>query len=756
VAADVFGLAATALFVITGTRPTLHSDQDLIFDKVPVTLRDAIRKGCAQDWRQRFGSVRELVDALHVKRPRLVLEQAFTLMRAAQGRACGSDIDRLAAKQVEAAAIVFTHADSPGVRRLWACPMSEIAPPSASPPEASSRHAGLARESPWESDGTALEACARRFLRIIADFRGSCGALCAKPDASYRDHLGVLNATLVKLFELSNGAEAGSLPADELLFVEYVFGLGYLEVFTHFGGLFIDWLEERRERAPDEGARCPECAVRHSPSSSYVDGLRSAFVVHDSAMNYLRTWYRARNREKVWSQVLSRWNELVRENPEVVGQIHRVVSLRRVPEGFPQVLTMAQVMHWEGWGGQGKLFRAFERYSRGPLARVLLEHESQAFDWHGLSASELHVNFSHRKNFFAAAAERLADYSAGTVAVLLSEPVLNGAGAAKERRVRIWGDAVGPKRITERRIMENVSLCGAHMNVSSTVRFELTLCDAAGPSLQVLAGLPTITWAQVEESRTYVWRDLNLPFPGEPSFDGGPGDQRDAMPPPPSSFDCYSCAISLHQIADRISESRHVRIREILAFATRIVRPGGVLAIPDVGHGVDLQVFLLPTNLVDREGGWGGDLFSLTAAGSGRRLHRFQDVASTLDGRFVCRMNPRERAAAGRELVKIPLPLIPLHRGSPAILAESGMAIYEALPYLVIDLPLNEVDRLDERWCAEVAQGRGSVLVRRMLKRWRPESVAAVRRTPNLVAQLGYELASRSHAPPPRAAGYLA
>lgn len=738
IAGDIYSLAATALFVVTGRRPDVRHDDDPVFDEVPVDLRHALRRGCAENWRERYESVRELVADMHLGQPGKVLERTMAGMWSLQGVQCDDRLTRCAQEQIEGAAIVFTHSDAPGIQELWECPMSVIEPPS--------------------SDTLPMETCVRRFLVIIANFRSRCAAACLQASRGGAPDMSTLSEALGELVNASHDEEVARLSSDELVFVEYLFGLGYLEVFSQFGALFIAWLDANRVGAPANQELCQECAVRHSPGSSYVDGLRGAFIVHDWSMEYLRTWYRAKNRGKVWEQILTRWKELLVDCPDLVNQIHRVVSMRRIPEDHPQVITIAQVMHWEGWGGQGKLFRAIKRYSRSALSRLLVDFESQAFDWHGLSTSELHVNFSHRKNFFAAAIELLTDYSAGVVAVLLSDPVLSGRSDSASRRVRIWGDAVGPKRVSERRIMENVHLCGAHMRVSSAVDFELTLCDASAPSLQILADHPLFTRGQVRESRTCLWRDLNVPFPGEPGWVETPGASGASAPaeaPAPSSFDCYSCAISLHQVADRLHGSRHVRIREILSFATRIVRPGGVIAIPDVGHGVELQVFVLPTNLVDREGGWGGDLFSLEEAGSRNRLHRFHDVASTLDGRFVCRMTQQEAAAASEEKVKIPLPLLQLHRGSPSPLSDEGLAIYEAIPYLVVELTLREVRDLDARWCQEVAEGRGSELVFDVLKAWKPEAVAAVDKAPEIVAQLGYELAFPPHGPPPRPGPYL-
>lgn len=738
IAGDVYSLAATALFVVTGQQPGILNDNSTLFDQVPFGLAQVLRRGCAADWRERFGSVRDLVAALHLEPPREVFSRTLSRMRALQGAACDKTLPREAQQQIEGAAIVFAHADAPGVMALWECPVGEVDPPTP--------------------DSPPVEAVVRRFLRVIAAFRASCEAGSGR-ELPVDDGMSEIVDALGHLNLASSDGDLSRLRPDELLFVEYLFGLGYLEVFSHFGALFIEWLEEERARGAAHQGDCPECTVTTAPGTgrSYVDGLRRAFVVHDLSMEYLRTWYRAKNRGKVWTQILDRWNELHR-HPELVRGIHRVVSLRRVPEDCPQIITMAQVMHWEGWGGQGKLFREIRRHSRSALARLLAEFESHSFDWHGLSTSELHVNFSHRKNFFASAIVLTADYSAGVAGVLLSHPVLTGNRCASERHVRIWGDAVGPKRVSELRIMENVALCGPHMGVSSAVHFELTLCDAAAPSLHILSKHPVLTARKVREERSYLWRDLNLPFPGEPSWgssQGAFGNNNTIEAPPPSSFDCYSCAISLHQVADRHHRSRHARIREILAFATRVVRPGGVIAIPDVGHGVALQVFVLPSNLVDREGGWGGDLFSLKEARAGERIHRFQDVASTLDGRFVCHMSPAEQEAAADERVKIPLPLLQLHRGSPTPLAAAGLAIYETIPYLVVDVVLKDVWQLDEDWCAAVETGDGARLVNRVLGAWKPEVLRVVREAPAIVEQLGYELAVPTQGPPMRPAPYL-
>lgn len=734
IARDIYALSATALFVVTGVRPPPELYENApIWSAVPPSLQPALRKGCAPRWQDRFGSVEEFLVALRLEPPRDTLNNIMGQMRSLQGKRCAPDdsLPALARAQIEACAMVFSHADEQRIRDLL------------------EHELGSLGEVP--KDAGRLEASVAAFLRSMLRFRTRSAAECRRVLTGGERRLDAMVEAVGELVALSEGVPYDSLDPDEILFLEYLLGLGYFEVFSYFGAVFVDLDEMARSAyAASRGAiggRCQGISEFKASQQSYVQGLDDAFVRHDASMAYLRTWYRGQNRGSLWENILSAWDTLAEGHGGALArQIERAVSLRGLPEGRAQIITLAQVMHWVGWGGSGSLFERVQVYCRSRLAQVFKAHQHQAFDWHGLSNDVLNVNFSHRKNFFAAAFEKLADYSAGAVAVLLSHPALAVDARVTGddmRLIRIWGDAVGPKRISERRIMENAMLCTQYMRLDRRVRFELTASDISAPSLEILSGERALLDGSREvEQRELVWRDLNIGFPGEP---GCPPTERT---PAVSSYDCYSCAISLHQIADR-RRVRHDRIRAIMAFATRIVRPGGVIAAPDVGRGIALQVFLLPTNLVDREGGWGGDVFSVRETVSGERIHRFGDVASTLDGSYLTEMSAdaRRRVEETDDVVKIPLPLLGLHRGTPRALAAVQRSIYEMVPYLVVAIPWSVVARVDEVWCERVAAGTAKSLVDEALDHWRPEvASAAVAGAARVVGQLGFALASR---PPP-------
>lgn len=518
--------------------------------------------------------------------------------------------------------------------------------------------------------GHALTQLCGRYLRLMSRFHLAGDSLEAVTRA-----LGHLIARERIL--------ASPLDNDEMLFADYLRGACIAEILS---------------TSTSRVATSLECEVpaRDAPrESNYVGHFHATFRRHRRSLALLGATARAHGANVVWKAILEDYTLLSTSHRQALDQ---VVSLRGGETGAAWRMTLSQIAHWEGWGGGGELFdRLIAAGHRVPWS-TYRRHRSLAIGWHsgarGGHFSPIHV-------FFREAAQGIATHSARVTAILLRDPILSGGN----RKLAIWGDAVGPEAAAELRIVEAVRALDRSAHTPVTV----VATEVSGPSVVQL--LQTI------EKRTGTWhvrfRDLNLPFPGEP------GTRISRFKP--NRFDAYSCSVALHQIADR--EVGHDRIRSILAFATRLVRPGGILSLPDVGKGAVLQAYLIPLNLVDREGGVRDEFFSLRDS-SGRLIHRFLDVASTIDGAYLADSR-RGSELAPDTLVKVPLPLMSLRLGTPACLDRDGMPVYEVIPYIVVALPLRRARGLERNWAAAAERERAN-LVAQALDDWRPGSARRI------------------------------
>lgn len=320
--------------------------------------------------------------------------------------------------------------------------------------------------------------------------------------------------------------------------------------------------------------------------------------------------------------------------------IRAVASLRAFPADTPELATVAQLAHWRGWGGDGGLFLQGRRaHPDDPIWAVFERHDDLTLGWHPATPGAR--NLALRQVLFAPEARALGRYVARVNALLLTGALRR----TPQTCVTVWADGCGPDAAAEVQLIEEIR------GIAGPLTVRLYAADIEHPG-DMRSGPDTIV---------RIHRDLNV----------------DA-PPPPSELidacDAYSCAFVLHQIADEIH--RRGRIEAIFRFAVTLVRPGGLISTPDVGDARHLQAILLPINLVDREGGWARDIFSIRGAGG--PAHTFRSVAV--------------RSGSG---FKTPLPLRGLRHATPAELAQSDLAMYDYTPYVVIDLAVDELDGLD-------------------------------------------------------------
>ncbi len=552
----------------------------------------------------------------------------------------------------------------------------------------------------------ALSTLAHRFVETMAGFRRESRGL---------DVVGPATRALHDLLRLYRAACREGASDEQVLAGTFLVGHGFFEVLALLGA-------DCRDAVLGEGrVSRSRVSPRRARSERYVEELEQSFRLHARVVRRLAGAVREARADTIWERVHEYWLALPPECREAVSE---VVSLRRRPARRPHLVTVAQVAHWEGWGGDGRLFEALAAGRHSRFFDLLARYRSLALDWHRSSApGRGRGHFSSKQVFFADAAQQLARYTAECTALLLVHPKLRAAADNRASPLRIWADGVGPRCLAEARIIEEVARETAAAG-RPPLPLELTATETSGPCLEALVKEER---AALENGRLW-WRDLNRPFPGEPGRSAGERA-------PAGAYDCYSCAVALHQVAD--GKLGQERIRSIFAFATRIVRAGGVLSMPDVGRGAALQVFFIPLNLVDREGGWGGDIFSIPRPGGAPR-HTFRDVACDLEGRFLAR-GARSMDAAAR--VKLPLPLVSLSYGTPETLFRRDMAIYEFVPYLVIDLALGDLRALEDRWRRSSRRDKAH-LAAAALERWRPGSSKAIGEIVKQLRRRGYAPAS--------------
>lgn len=514
-----------------------------------------------------------------------------------------------------------------------------------------------------------------------------------------------LSGALEGLCDLAEDAAQLEEP-DEGLFGDFTIGLAIFHALAAVSVLVAAPLLRVGKGALAERLR--HALLGQGVAISFPQALGASFDAHTAFLGAAEPFYR--------KDVPGLWAEIVRVCQQFDGTlkeaVQRCVSLRATPR-HPGLMALEQSLHWYGWGGHGEIFKLLSPYtSRNPLLGEIYNRLSYGWNSYGRSGREgagAPPPFGWRISAFQQPTASITDYAADCTAALARHPALYGPGR-QGYSFRIWGDAVGPLRATEKNILHALEDLEP---TSSSADFR-AMAVYTEASFECLRSLARQHYA-VNGDRYMLLRDLNLPFPGEP---GQPCDSHgEPWWPDANAFDVYVCSMALHQVVD--NERGHDRLKAVLAFATRIVRPGGVLCLPDVSDGAWLQTCLLPINLVAREGHWSVD----RAFGPGGWLS-FLDVACRLDGTFLsCAELAQSR---GDEMVKIPLPLLDLRRATPDSADELGLPVYDFTPCVVMPMRLESARELEHRWRRSADRTERASLGREHLQVWRPATSSLI------------------------------
>ena len=192
---------------------------------------------------------------------------------------------------------------------------------------------------------------------------------------------------------------SSELNEQQKLALEFLVGLASFEQATRLS------LEIFKKLNPEIDFKHLDQLLKEAEKKSIPDSLR---VVEKIAYQLAESYHASYqgNSENFWLKVRT----VLEENPELKQAAQALVSLRHIPED-PSILSIAQALHWQGFGGNGDMIKPFI----GGISRQFIE-------WHADSEKTNH--FSQRLGLFADAIETMKDHAnqATTSALLETFP----------------------------------------------------------------------------------------------------------------------------------------------------------------------------------------------------------------------------------------------------------------------------------------------------------------------------------------------
>lgn len=237
--------------------------------------------------------------------------------------------------------------------------------------------------------------------------------------------------------------------------------------------------------------------------------------------------------EQYWVELAHSLNGL----PPLKTLTEHLASMQTIPDNTT-IVTIAQVLHWKGWGGDGA---------------ILQKHFGE--DFPALLAHCIHyISDSRERNF--------AHLMAG-MSVPMSQRVF-------DVMISYFQDNRGPLRISDigsgpRAVMVRQSV----LELRKTREVELHAFDICAPAMDP------------ELPRTTFYLDANL---HQGAFGNPPGQKL---------YDAVCAGLVIHQLVYHINTLKSM---------VEWTKPGGGVFIVDVRASRHLQCAVIPVNLVDREG----------------------------------------------------------------------------------------------------------------------------------------------------------
>ena len=410
---------------------------------------------------------------------------------------------------------------------------------------------------------------------------------------------------LKELLDFVDGLEVSD---SEKLFLEFLVGLLRFNLATRLS------LRVSEEMLEDRSA----VAVDVDSEAGFLEGMKVVEALAYEVICDLQRVYGKEDPFKFWSKL----EGILNGDEELLNAAKILCSLQNVPKD-KRLMSMAQVLHWNGVGGNGELLKDV------PSLEFMVR---QSISYFGDASGS---NFSGRMDIFAKTVLILREAAMKDTAAYLETQFPD------EDEFRVFDMGSGPRAGA-------VSALPRFLGDDKSVK--ITATDVSGSNLKSLCRLKEGGNTDVDG---VMYQDMAL----EMSSAGVR-----------NKFHVFSAGNVLHQAVD--GEHGDDTLQKVMAFATDVVMPKGVILLQTVGESAYLQFPLIPGNLVDREGFMPQNVLDRVS---------FTDLA---------------QISKKTGFVKIPYPLSALRKVSPEGL-ESGAGIYESNMFMVLEVLPQHVVALD-------------------------------------------------------------
>ena len=324
--------------------------------------------------------------------------------------------------------------------------------------------------------------------------------------------------------------------------------------------------------------------------------------------------------------------------------------------GRAEMMTLAQVLHWNGFGGNGEFFNELAASHKddkefGDAYRLLADLSPHAIGYFNNDAKT--PNFNARMSIFAAAIGEMK----GHANEVNSAALLKQFGDEKD--IKIYDMGSGRAQNAVATVVQNLKKARKNPSLDVSEIDGQSLVDA----ISSRDDTPTDETKPKNPNNIdqIYYLDLNGKLEVRP-------DQRD-------KYHLTSYGVVLHQLP----EAKH---DDALRYAVEMTKSGGIISNPDVGEGREKQAMLIPGNLVDREG------------------FLRNNNAKVMD--FAKLAVDTAPSATGEAMVKIPVPLLGLEKETAKELGRNN-GIYSFQSYQVIAFPKAKLAELTAEWNKETA-----------------------------------------------------
>ena len=346
--------------------------------------------------------------------------------------------------------------------------------------------------------------------------------------------------------------ESSELTEEQKLGFEFLLGLERFLIAVEITLQFAIYLRDQcglAEEFQHLNIEDMEATIRKEPS--FFNQLRHASEASEKAIDVITKVFGSEKPPQSYWQAAKAFYV---EKPLCKQLAKSLISIHYEPEnaGF---LGIAQHLHWNGFGGDGKYL----------MHKKLKGMENQAFNYHGNQTADASCpHFTQRLNVFRQGLAELMTFVSQATTNALT------ANHHNDTPICIYDLCTGPKFSAVAKTVTNLQEQG--------IKAALTLSDVDGSNLKELFDEKTkAADGLIEDLRI---EDLNLPL--EP-----PASEW-------SKFDLVSASLGLHQLPDH-------RQKACIQYCTTVAKPGGFISIPHVNELAHTQLMLIPANIVDRE-----------------------------------------------------------------------------------------------------------------------------------------------------------